>query len=179
MPTGDASYPNGSSPLRATCPNGNASASIVLPHIAPNTDATASPNGRSPLRATALNGSTSVSFILPHGVPNTDIATVPNGSSPLRTTGTNGNSAASVILPSAIPNTDAATDPNGNASASVMLPIVAHATDPSQSQIEFIATNVINISSEDHECTRNYDGSSGGIESNGMMLRVKCVAKDF
>ena len=40
---------------------------------------------------------------------------------------------------------------------------------------EPITTNVIDVSVQDHYCTRNYDGSSGGMESEGLLLLMKKI----
>ena len=36
-----------------------------------------------------------------------------------------------------------------------------------------IASNVIDTSGQDHPCMRNYDGSSGGMEIEGLLLLMK------
>ena len=38
---------------------------------------------------------------------------------------------------------------------------------------------ILDTSSLDHECTRNYDGSSGGMESDGLLLLMMKLNKKY
>ena len=40
-------------------------------------------------------------------------------------------------------------------------------------------TGMIDISKLYHPCTRNYDGGSGGMESNGLLLLLKQIQKKY
>ena len=41
------------------------------------------------------------------------------------------------------------------------------------------STGILDTSTIDHECTRNYDGSSGGMESDGLLLLMLKLDKDY
>ena len=111
-----------------------------------------------------------------------DAATGLNGSSPLCTTSPNGNASArnnsngsiddsgdsnaAACLMGNSATADAATCPNGSSPLRTTGPNGRASARTRQK----IVTNVIDINSQDHTCTRNYDGSSGGMESDGLLL---------
>ena len=115
----------------------------------------------SPLRATGPNGSASDSDNSSSSTFNTptraDAASLLSSCSPLHATGPNGSASAS----------DNSSHPN----TITPQPLDAAAfLKGSRRQREPITTNVIDVSLQDHFCTRNYDGSSGGMESDGLLL---------
>ena len=135
-------------PLHATGTLGSASASGSSPS-SPSADAARLFSICRPLHATGTLGSASASGTSSSS-PNADAARLPSICSPLHATGTLGSASANIITP---PPLDAAAFLKGN-----------------RRQREPITTNVIDVSLQDQFFTNNYDGSSGGMASDRLLL---------
>ena len=65
---------------------------------------------------------------------------------------------------------DATTGPNGSSPLRTTGP---NGSASAHRPREAITTNVIDTELQDHPCVQNYDGSSGGMESDGLLLLIK------